>query len=141
MEFKPMSRLSLRHRRVIAHTNHYGTEPPAQTIPSDRQPLNLLSEPADTLDTDGQETTPIDKADDSPNSNQPEDRTVIEEIPAAQEPAPTSKSGLFDGFSIGLGEPLLVLIVVAPFVLRVWKKRSKRLAKNVTTAGRQMNKL
>lgn len=147
MEFEPMPRLHLRHRvtflgtafltsaeilsnrRAIAHTDHYKTEPSDQTSPSDSKPPNLLSEPANTLDTAEQEAVPINKVSSevnaSPTSNQPEDKTVIEEIPASQEPTSTSKSGLFGGFSVGLGEPLLALIVVAPFVLRVWKKRSR----------------
>lgn len=115
-------------RKAIAHADHYETEQPEQTTSStDGQQPDLSPEPAASLETDEQERLPANKVDSEvdamPAVKKSKDKTAIEEIPVAQKPASTSQSGLFAGFSLGLGESLLALLIAGPFVLRIWKKR------------------
>lgn len=117
-------------RKAVAHADHYETEQPEQpTSASDSQQPDPSSEPVATLEAAEKERIPANKVDSeanaAPAAKKSKDKAAIEEIPAAQKPAPTSQSGLFEGFSLGLGESLLALLIAGPFVLRIWKKRSQ----------------
>lgn len=146
-KFEPMFRLLISHRtaflgmavstsalglsasQAIAHSNHYKTDQPEQTSPLNSQQPGLSSESADTSETTLQEATSADKIDSAANDlsadNQQKHKPVFEEIPVSREPASTSKSGLFDEFSISLGESILAMLIAAPFVLCTWKKRTQ----------------
>ncbi len=115
---------------MIAHFDHDETEQPEQTTSSsDSQQPDFSSEPAAARETAEQERVPVNKVDSevdaAPAAKKLQDKTAIEEIPVTQKPAPTSQSGLFEGFYLGLGESLLALLFAGPLVLRVWKKRSQ----------------
>lgn len=56
--------------------------------------------------------------------------TTTQEIPTVQPTA--SEAGLLHGFSVGLGESLLALIVTGPFFLMSFKKRSQRQSKRTS---------
>lgn len=120
-------------RQAIAHEDHYKTEETEETTSSaDSEQPNLSSEPATSSERPDQEVAPASKTDSlsseanaSPTDQQLNNETAVQAVSATQEPVNTSSSGLFSGFSIGLGETLLALIVIGPFLLRSWKKRSQ----------------
>lgn len=58
-----------------------------------------------------------------PSSQSSANETAIQETPASQETSSVSRAELFDGFSIGLGESLLGLVIVGPFLLFSLRKR------------------
>lgn len=103
MRFEPMPRLSI----------HYSILPLSAAFVSSAE---VLSHRSAIAHADHYKTEP---------PNQSEDKTIVEEIPVTQASASASKFGLFDGFSVGIGEPLLVLIMAAPFILRRLKRQSK----------------
>lgn len=120
-------------RQAIAHEDHYKTEETEKTAPpADSEQPDLSAEPATRSEKPAQEVAPASKTDSlssetnaSPTDQQLNDETAGQSISATQEPVDASRSGLFNGFSIGLGETLLALIVIGPFVLRSWRKRSQ----------------
>lgn len=120
-------------RQAIAHENHYKIEDTEKTAsPVDSEQLDHPSEPATIPEKPTQEVDPTSKTDSLsseanalPTDQQLNDETAGQAISATQEPVNNSRSGLFNGFSVGLGETLLALIVIGPFLLRFWKKRSQ----------------
>ncbi|EDX83734.1 hypothetical protein S7335_1431 [Synechococcus sp. PCC 7335] len=116
----------LNAKEAIAHSNHYESSQPEQTSPPNSQQPDLSSKATDLFDTTQQEATSANKIDSDANAlsddNQQKHKPIVEEIPVSQEPASTSKSGLFDGFTIGLGESILAMLIAAPFVLCAWKR-------------------
>ena len=120
-------------RQAIAHEDHYKTEETEKTTSSvDSEQPDLSAEPATSSEKPTQEVAPTSKTDSFnsetnalPADQQLDNETAVQAISATQEPVSTSRSGLFNGFSIGLGETLLALIVIGPFLLRSWKKRSQ----------------
>ena len=104
------SYLLLSVREAMAHADHYQTEQPEQP-PSDSTRSERLSEPVGTLDATENESI-----------------TAAEKDSAAQLSVSVSESSSIssNGFAgTGLGESLLALIIAAPFVLRVVKRRLK----------------
>ena len=102
------------------------------TSPADSEQPDLSAEPATISEKPAQEVAPTSKTDSLssetnalPADQQLDNEMAVQAISATQEPVSTSRSGLFNGFSIGLGETLLALIVIGPFLLRFWKKRSQ----------------
>ena len=120
-------------RQAIAHEDHYKTEEIEKTAsPADSEQPGLSSEPATSSEKSAQEVAPASKTDSlsseanaSSTDQQLDNETAGQAISATQEAVNTSRSGLFNGFSVGLGETLLALIVIGPFLLRSWKKRSQ----------------
>lgn len=120
-------------RQVIAHSAHYENEETEQTTSvTDSEQSDLLSEPATIPQEPAEAVTPTTKIDliesetNALPANKPLDReTAVREVPVVQEPVNTSRSGLLNSFSVGLGETFLAFIVVSPFLLRFWKKRSQ----------------
>jgi len=120
-------------RQAIAHEDHYKTEEAEKTTSSvDSEQPDLSAEPDNSSEKPAQEVVPASKTNSLssetnalPADQQLDNETAVQAIPTTQEPVNTSRSGLFNGFSIGLGEALLALIVIGPFLLRSWKKRSK----------------
>ena len=112
-------------RRVSAHENHYGVDHTEQTdSEAAGEQSDLSSESAVT------EGTPLtaDEAGSEANIASPEqsnDTAAIQEVPAAQTAASTAEAGLFNGFSIGLGETLLALIIAGPFLLISTKRKMR----------------
>lgn len=120
-------------RQAIAHAGHYENEEADQTtsITDGEQPY-LSSESATISGEPNEAVAPAPKNDLSkpgpdavPASNSLGRETAVQKVPVAQEPVNTSRSGLLNSFSIGLGETLLAFIIVGPFLLRSWKKRSQ----------------
>ena len=120
-------------RQAIAHEDHYKTEETEKTTSSaDNEQPDLSAEPANSSEKPAQEVVPASKTNSLssetnalPADQQLDNETAVQAVSATQEPVNTSKSELFNGFSVGLGEALLALIVTGPFLLRSWKKRSK----------------
>lgn len=120
--------LLLTTREVAAHADHYKTEQTEPLSSSDNQQSDLSSESENSLETSDQEAIPTSQIDLETNaltSDKQEAQVIGEDIPVTQASISTAKSGLFSGFSVGLGESLLVLIVAMPFILRIWKRRLK----------------
>ena len=117
-------------RQAIAHSAHYESEEAEQTTSkTDSEQPDLSTESAAISEEPAKAVTPEVKADSTESesnavpANESLDReTAVREVPVAQEPVNTSRSGLLDSFSIGLGETLLAFIVVGPFLLCFWKK-------------------
>ncbi|MGB3293563.1 MAG: hypothetical protein WBB01_11310 [Phormidesmis sp.] len=115
-------------RQAIAHADHFETEDPSP-LPHSEQP-RPLPEPSAT-EAATQKMAPTNKLDSEADAlptartNRLEDETAIQTVPATQKSVATSRSGLLDGLSIGLGESLLAFIISGPFLLRFWKKRSQ----------------
>lgn len=120
-------------RQAIAHEDHYKTEETEKVAsPADSEQPDLSAEPATSSEKPAQEVAPASKTDSlssetnaSPTDQRLNDETAVQAISATQEPVDASRSGLFNGFSVGLGETLLAFIVIGPFVLRSWRKRSQ----------------
>lgn len=120
-------------RQAIAHKDHYKTEETEKTASSaDSEQPGLSSEPATSSEKPDQEVAPASKTDSlsseanaSSTDQQLNNETAVQAVSATQEPVNTSSSGLFNSLSIGLGETLLAFIVIGPFLLRSWKKRSQ----------------
>ncbi|MEM7066651.1 MAG: hypothetical protein AAF572_26235 [Cyanobacteria bacterium P01_B01_bin.77] len=93
---------------AFAHENHHHRE----------EPSSSSTEPA-------QETAPVtttDGNDTSAEVEQPAKLTTEETVAAPTAETPNSQGQLSDGFSIGLGESLLGLILVGPFLLMSLKR-------------------
>lgn len=90
---------------VFAHANHHGTEE-ASPVEADQETAPVTTTPVATTGSD-------DTSDEVEQSSHLTTETVA--APVAQ--PPTAQGQLLDGFSIGLGESLLGLILVGPFVL------------------------
>lgn len=88
--------------------------PPAETAATGGPSVASESPEADAMVMPSDEM-PMDATDD----------TSIQEIPVAQEslPASVSRASVPGGFSIGLGESLLGLIIAGPFLLISLKKQ------------------
>lgn len=106
-------------QRASAHANHHGVDHTDSEATGEQS--DLSSEPAPT------EETPLaaDKADSEANTTPPEQSSdaAIQEVPAAQTATATAEAGLFGGFSIGIGETLLALIIAGPFILISMKRK------------------
>lgn len=96
-------------RQAIAHADHYANEETEH---------NEAVAPTPKTDLSKSESNPVSEGESLDRE------TAVQAVPVAQEPVNTSSSGLLNGFSIGVGEPLLALIIVGPFLLRFWKRRS-----------------
>ncbi|MBE9067943.1 hypothetical protein IQ260_14915 [Leptolyngbya cf. ectocarpi LEGE 11479] len=88
---------------AFAHENHHGMEEPSSS--------STESAPATT--TDG---------DDPSNEGEKPSELTTETVAAPTAQTPTSQGQLSDEFSIGLGESLLGLILVGPFLLMSLKR-------------------
>ncbi|WP_163663861.1 hypothetical protein [Adonisia turfae] len=100
---------------AFAHANHdhsRATEQPSVTVDE----ANKVN-PDDMMDMSSDEM-PMDATEMPMHTTQePTDVPVVEVAPSV------SQAKLLDGFSIGLGEALLGLILVGPFLLMSLKKR------------------
>jgi len=119
-------------RRALAHEAHYETESAEPTEDqADGEQSAPQSEPAAA-----EEVTPaLDKTDSNTNAepsgdvinkiseDSAEDGTTIQETSATQLSNSTAEASFLEGFSIGLGESLLALIIAGPFVLLSLKRR------------------
>lgn len=105
-------------RRALAHAAHSEDAHVGQTeaaVEGEQSTLPPASAAAETVSTP-------DKADSDAAVPVAEDETTIREVPASQQPAPISKAGIPDGFSFGLGESLLAIIITGPLLLHALKK-------------------
>ena len=109
-------------RRASAHENHYGEDHTEQTdSEATGEQSGLTSKSATTEEA----SLAADEAGPEANITLPEQSNdaAIQEVPAAQTVASTAEAGLFGGFSIGLGETLLALIIAGPFILISMKRK------------------
>ena len=95
-----------------AHDGHYEIDH-AEDSEATGEPSDLPSESAAT------EETPPEQSSDISIDNS----AAIQEASAVQTTASTTEAGLFSGFSIGLGEALLALIIAGPIVLISMKRK------------------
>ena len=116
-------------RGALAHSDHYESEsaepvdaPVAIEQPSPSPKPAAAIEGNSTNMTDGSEADIVSP--DNSLDKKIEKDTTLQEISAGQTAASSSEAGLLDGFSIGLGESLLALIVASPFLLISMKQRS-----------------
>ena len=113
-------------RRVSAHENHYGVDHTEQT---DSEATGEHSDSSsESAVTDGGTPSTADETGSEANIASPEqsnNTAAIQEVPAAQTAASTAEAGLFNGFSIGLGETLFALIIAGPFLLISTKRKMR----------------
>lgn len=115
-------------RVALAHADHKMTEPSEPSEPLDQtaapaeqstvQPESATSEASAQEKLPGQAHSDMEEAMPSMADHHGNGGTVLE-VPATQKTTPATEAG----FSFGLGESLLGLVIVGPVVLMALKKR------------------
>ena len=115
-------------RGALAHSDHYESEPaePVDAPAAIEQP-GSSPKPAAAIEGNPKNMMDGSEADivspDNSLDKEIEKDTTLQEIPTGQTAASSSEAGLLDGFSVGLGESLLALIIAGPFLLISMKRR------------------